>query len=526
MSDASGLLALGRALDDYLVGEYSPPPGTQTALGFLAGVSVDPATFQNNGVVNPALVQVFLNLVVNRVAPVVGGRFVGSLLPAHQLYAALLAVGMPLAPLGTPAADAFLALKTMAGSAFGVLGAPKDVVTAPSNWFDPAGRGGWSSFSTTSSGSSGSSEGSSGGATPRPAIPPKTPRPTKPSPGETPPIIAQEQFEQLWQWRKLDTAAMAEVVLPASKAVETAPAKAAKPVMMGSLKIQPDAVVRDHRTATETPIVRDHRALDISDVSVAKAPMMASFTAQPAGELKLSASPKLAMRAVDAEPMIAKSVVAAPVDRIMATAPRRQLTDLVDAESVLVTSADSKVKSQAMAKLIADRSPVLIADFKRDGETASTQRVESQALTLSLEYCFVQISRDAWWNEMLLRMPWCAPGLKAGDLVPGRQSAGLPVGVPIAMVVTRNVRVSGRWSEADRAAADSHTSFGPWEMSRSKMSFDSSRETATLEIPDTQVVAVVCSLLPSLPPADDPALVASKPPLGVPPVISLTPEIS
>lgn len=524
MSDASGLLALGRALDDYLVGEYSPPPGTQTALGFLAGVSVDPATFQNNGVVNPALVQVFLNLVVNRVAPVVGGRFVGSLLPAHQLYAALLAVGMPVAPLGTPAADAFLALKTMAGSAFGVLGAPKDVVTAPSNWFDPAGRGGWSSFSTTSSGSSGSSEGSSGGATPRPTIPPKSPRPTKPSPGETPPIIAREQFEQLWQWRKLDPAAMAEVVLPASKAVETVSAKAAKPVMMGSLKIQPDAVMR--RKVVATPIVRDQFAPGISDVVAADVPL-SSFTAQPAGELKLTASPKLAMRAIDAEPMIAKSVVAAPLDRIMATAPRRQLTDLVDAEPVLVTTADSKVKSQAMAKLIADRSPVLVADFRRDGETTSTQRVESQALTLSLEYCFVQISRDAWWNEVLVRMPgWCAPGLRAGDLVPGRQGTGLPVGVPIAMVVTRNVRVSGRWSEADRAAAASHTSFGPWEMSQSKMSFDKSQETATLEIPDTQVVAVVCSLLPSLPPADDPALVASKLPPVVPPLISMTPETS
>jgi hypothetical protein len=449
------------------------------------------------------------------------------LLPAHQLYASLLALGMPVAPLGTPAADAFLALKTMAGSAFGVLGAPKDVVTAPSNWFDAAGRGGWSSFSTTSSGSSGSSGGSSGGATPRPAIPlVKTPRPTKPAPGETPPIIAQEQFEQLWQWRKLDPAAMVNVVMPASKTVEAAPAATAKPVMTGSLKIQPDAVVRDHRTAAETPIVRDHRALDISDVSVAKA-QMASFTAQPTGELKLTASPKLAMRTIDAAPVITKSAAAAPVDRIMASAPRRQFTDLVDAEPVLVTSADSAVKSQAMAKLIADRSPALIADLKRDSETTSTQRVESQNLTLSLEYCFVQISRDAWWNEVLVRLPgWCAPGLRAGDLVPGRQGTGLSVGVPIAMVVTRNVRVSGRWSEADRAAADSHTSFGPWEMSRSKMSFDKSQETATLEIPDTQVVAVVCSLLPSLPPADDPALVASKLPPAVPPVISLTPETS
>ena len=52
MADASGLLALGQALDEYLVGEYSPPPGTQTAFGFLAGVPVNATTFKNGVVVN------------------------------------------------------------------------------------------------------------------------------------------------------------------------------------------------------------------------------------------------------------------------------------------------------------------------------------------------------------------------------------------------------------------------------------------------------------------------------------------
>ena len=151
----------------------------------------------------------------------------------------------------------------------------------------------------------------------------------------------------------------------------------------------------------------------------------------------------------------------------------------------------------------------MVAAIEGEGETSSTQTVESDDLTLSLEYCFVDISRD-WWNDILIRMPsWYAPGLRAGDLVPSRGLAGQPLGVPIAMVLTRNVRVSGRWSETDRAAAASHTSFGPWQLSDVETSFEEHEESATLAIPGTQVVAVVCSLLSELPPADDPALPAS-----------------
>ena len=100
MPNASGLLALGQALDDYLVGEYSPPPGTQTALGFLPGIAVNPSSFAPTGVVNPLAVNTFLNSVLNVLGPVVDGRFAGFL-SAHQIYGTVLDVAFPVDPLGT-----------------------------------------------------------------------------------------------------------------------------------------------------------------------------------------------------------------------------------------------------------------------------------------------------------------------------------------------------------------------------------------------------------------------------------------
>jgi hypothetical protein len=136
--------------------------------------------------------------------------------------------------------------------------------------------------------------------------------------------------------------------------------------------------------------------------------------------------------------------------------------------------------------------------------------VESHDLALSLEYCFVQVTRDAWWNDAILRMPhWYAPGCKAGAFSSGTSVGGLPLGLPIAMVLTRNVSVTGQWSESDRTAAESHTSFGPWSTHDSEMAYDESTETATLTIPGMQVVAVVCALLPPLAPSDDPTLAAT-----------------
>jgi hypothetical protein len=193
--------------------------------------------------------------------------------------------------------------------------------------------------------------------------------------------------------------------------------------------------------------------------------------------------------------------------RVVATAPRLQLANLVDVRAALAAEAAPAARSDAVAQLLDANAPTLLAALDADGETSSTQSVESGDLTLTMEYCLVELSRSAWWNDVLVRMPdWYAPRMRAGDLVPTAALAGKPVGVPVAMVLTRNVTVTGHWSEADRSAAASHTSFGPWHIGATELEYSATDATASLTIPGMQVVAVICSLLPALPPADDPAL--------------------
>jgi hypothetical protein len=462
MPDASGLPALGRALDEHLIAEYSPPPGTQTALGFLAGVAVNPDSFVDNGVVNPLDVNTFLDALVNKVAPVVDGRFAGGLFPASQLFEAMLAFGTPVAPPGTPAADAFAMMKGAAGSAYGVFGAPHDLVTAPANWYDPA-QAGWSQFSVSAAQASGSATGSSS--------------------GQTPPVVAptEARFERLWRWRTIDPAVLADVVTPAVEPPVAAPA------------------VRDHRTPVDRAVVvRDHRTAAIRDRAVIDRGAILG---------------KVALREASLASAQESTPAAEPAEmRLLATAPRLQLANIVDVDPILSADSAPADRSQEVAQLLDANAPTLIAALDGDGETSSTQSVESSDLTLSMEYCLVELSRSAWWNDVLVRMPgWYAPQMRAGDLVPTAALAGKPVGVPVAMVLTRNVTVTGHWSEADRSAAASHTSFGPWHIGATELEFSATDETASLTIPGMQVVAVICSLLPTLPPVDDPAL---PPPAG------------
>jgi hypothetical protein len=479
MPDASGLLALGQALDQYLLGEYSPPPGTQTALGFVPGVAVNPSSFAPTGVVNPLAVQTFLNSVANVLGPVVDGRFAGFM-SAQQIYGMVIDVASPLDAPGTPAADAFLSVKNTARSAFGV-SPVKQLVAIPMNWYDAANTEGWSTFTTATREGAGEQQASSAGDT------------SSTPPVAAPPIVAPtERFEQLWRWRTLDEAALADVVIPAQEAV----GEVSEPV-----------VVRDHRVERYQPEVFDHRSVDLSGVAVRDHRSLSGVVRNgSATQLRAAASVR---------PLMSRSVAAADgaeVDasatQVLARAPRRQLVAaLAEDQPGFAANENVMVRSQALAHLIRVETPVLVAEIDDDAETSSSQSVESHELNLSLEYCFVQVSREAWWNDAVLRMPrWYAPGCRSGAFSSGASVGGLPLGVPIAMVLTRNVSVTGQWSEADRSAAESHTSFGPWSMHDSAMSYEESTDTATLTIPGMQVVAVVCALLPQLAPADDPVL--------------------
>ncbi|MGA5822889.1 peptidoglycan-binding protein [Kitasatospora sp. NPDC094028] len=144
---------------------------------------------------------------------------------------------------------------------------------------------------------------------------------------------------------------------------------------------------------------------------------------------------------------------------------------------------------------------------------ATGQPVGASSLTLTMNYQQVTLSRSTWWNDVLLSNPlWYFPGERAGALLPDGRPAGTPFGLPVAMVLTANVQISGQWSPGDMTAASTSTHLGPWHMSAQPFgTADASGGNATLSIPDMQLIAFVCEILPILPPATDPALPAPPP---------------
>ena len=398
MADASGLLALGQALDEALIENYSPPPGTQTALGFLPGVPVNPASFEVGGVVNPARVNAFLNIVVNKVGPVVGSRFPGGIVDAGQLFALLLLASRPLAGPGTAAADVFAGLKSMASSAFGILGPPKDITTAPLNWSDRTNVDGWKQFTTSTSTSSGTTTGTSA--------------------GETPPVVVRDhRFETL---SVADARPRADG--PGVAARGSAADRQRRRHRLERLAADP---APGGREASRNVIVRDHRGLQLRADTV-RDHRSASVKTAFAGRM-LAMRPGLAATTADDTPVAAVAEQAADVP-VLAMAPRLQLTSMIDAVPLLASTEAPAATSQAVADLVAEQTPVLIANLDTDAETTSTQSVESSQLTLSLEYLYVDLSRDSWWNDMLVRTDdWYAPGARAGEWArpqPGPTSRG------------------------------------------------------------------------------------------------------
>jgi hypothetical protein len=127
--------------------------------------------------------------------------------------------------------------------------------------------------------------------------------------------------------------------------------------------------------------------------------------------------------------------------------------------------------------------------------------VQTPTLTLSLSYQVVQLGRAAWWSDALVAdRNWCFPGERAGAVLPGGLAADSVVGLPVALILTDNVRVTGDWTDVDLQSVAQSTNFGPWAL---KGPIDSN---GVLAMEGIQLIAVTYQRLPAIPPADDPTL--------------------
>ena len=125
------------------------------------------------------------------------------------------------------------------------------------------------------------------------------------------------------------------------------------------------------------------------------------------------------------------------------------------------------------------------------------------------------------WDGVFLADPgWYVSGMARGGLLPspnfGAGATPLVYGLPISLIIVRDVTISVQWSGEDQASLGTSGGFlGPFSLSGISPSV-APDGTWTYARPGLQVVAVLCSHLPVVPPLDAPDLAPPAPAAGAP----------
>ncbi|WP_020577108.1 hypothetical protein [Actinopolymorpha alba] len=154
------------------------------------------------------------------------------------------------------------------------------------------------------------------------------------------------------------------------------------------------------------------------------------------------------------------------------------------------------------------------ADLSSQPAVAESVRKNSE-LRVHFEYCLLTITRrlagNRWWHaEFIADDGWYVPGMKRGELVEEPTEEGYGRFLPQALLVVRNVSLTGSWSDEARLTMSNNpiSYVGPF-LTRTPVSTESSTGTAeqlTVLGAGVQVIGELCSPLPPLPPQSDPEL--------------------
>ncbi len=135
----------------------------------------------------------------------------------------------------------------------------------------------------------------------------------------------------------------------------------------------------------------------------------------------------------------------------------------------------------------------------------------TDTVTISLEHQMVTLAYlqagQPWWNGTFLNdAGWYVAGMGRGGLLPPRSDlGGSTFGLPIALVIVRNLQVTGSWSAAAASALQSGAaSLGPLSLAGVAGRAGPGGVGVTYPADGMQVVAMFCSRLPVLPPVDAP----------------------
>ncbi len=152
------------------------------------------------------------------------------------------------------------------------------------------------------------------------------------------------------------------------------------------------------------------------------------------------------------------------------------------------------------------------------------QPVTTTKITVTFEYCVVTAERDWLSDAFLVSKGWYSPGLKAGDLSTGtlEDNTGLIPFLPLAMILIRNLTISGTWTTEDTTALSTAAALGPFNL----MGRTINQQSSSLSCTGMQLLAWLCQVQPLLPPQSDPALVGASSTATSTPATPTTPAAS
>ena len=130
------------------------------------------------------------------------------------------------------------------------------------------------------------------------------------------------------------------------------------------------------------------------------------------------------------------------------------------------------------------------------GAITPTQPAEAEKVTVTFDYCLVQIRRPWYTPAFVNNASWYVPGTPKGAMtVTG--TAGSMSFLPIALVGIRNLSIEANWSATDVRNASIATGFGPFKI-------NSNVVNSTLAHAGLQVIGWLLQAMPQLPPNDPP----------------------
>jgi hypothetical protein len=294
--------------------------------------------------------------------------------------------------------------------------------------------------------------------------------------------------------QQIDPALWKVRALPATFATELPQrreAMLARRAQIAELTLAPMSALRTSlapAVAVESPAV----AALPEDAHLVMAPRTLSLTAQPVREFAAdrmvrTVDPRLLGSAASSASESEVSVVDTPVREVrfdpelLGAVTRVQLSDIVTAPAVSTVTTTSD-------------------------------------LHVHFEHCLVTLTRNLashpWWHpELVADDGWYVPGMTRGELVAKPPDPTQAHCLPQALLLVRDVSLTGEWT-ADALATMSQPVpwFGPFLMAPSSppptetatATTDATQQTTVLGA-GTQVIGVLCTPLPVLPPCDDPS---------------------